>query len=109
VRQRAVKEGAEHFLTKPVELPALVVILNRLLEAQRSQKRQIAGGRRDARARVDPFALPSAAMKALADDAERVARSDSPVLVVGETASARACWRGGCTSGDHAPTRPSWT
>ena len=82
---RAVKEGAEHFLTKPVELPALVVILNRLLEAQRSRQRQIAGGRRDARGRVDPFALPSAAMKALADDAERVARSDSPVLIVGET------------------------
>ena len=82
---RAVKEGAEHFLTKPVELPALVVILNRLLEAQRSRQRQIAGGRRDARGRVDPFALPSAAMKALADDAERVARSDSPVLILGET------------------------
>ena len=82
---RAVKEGAEHFLTKPVELPALVVILNRLLEAQRSRQRQIAGGRRDARARIDPFALPSAAMKALADDAERVALSDSPVLIVGET------------------------
>jgi DNA-binding NtrC family response regulator len=82
---RAVKEGAEHFLTKPVELPALVVILNRLLDARRTRKRQIAGGRRDARARVDPFALPSAAMKALAEDAERVARSDSPVLIVGET------------------------
>jgi DNA-binding NtrC family response regulator len=82
---RAVKEGAEQFLTKPVELPALLVILNRLLEAQRSRQRQIAGGRRDARGRVDPFALPSAAMKALADDAERVALSDSPVLIVGET------------------------
>jgi DNA-binding NtrC family response regulator len=82
---RAVKEGAEQFLTKPVELPALLVILGRLLEAQRSRQRQIAGGRRDARGRIDPFALPSAKMKALADDAERVARSDSPVLILGET------------------------
>ena len=34
---------------------------------------------------IDPFALPSAAISALAEDAERVARSDSPVLVLGET------------------------
>jgi len=82
---RAVKEGAEHFLTKPVELPALLVILERLLGAQRSRQRQIAGGRREARGRTDPFALPSAAMRALADEAARVARSDSPALILGET------------------------
>ena len=29
---RAIKEGAEQFLTKPLELPALQVILQRLLE-----------------------------------------------------------------------------
>jgi DNA-binding NtrC family response regulator len=82
---RAVKEGAEHFLTKPVELPALLVILRRLIETQRNRQRQIAGGRRDTSGRIDPFALPSAAIRALAEDAKRVARSDSPVLVLGET------------------------
>jgi DNA-binding NtrC family response regulator len=82
---RAVKEGAEHFLTKPVELPALLVILERLLGAQRSRQRQIAGGRREARGRTDPFVLPSAPMRALAEEAERVSRSDSPVLILGET------------------------
>ena len=82
---RAVKEGAEHFLTKPVELKALLVILRRLIDAQRVRQRQIAGGRRETHGRVDPFALPSAAMRALAEDAERVARSDSAVLVLGET------------------------
>jgi transcriptional regulator with GAF, ATPase, and Fis domain len=34
---------------------------------------------------VDPFDLPSAAMRALAEDASRVALSDSPVLILGET------------------------
>src|SRR5215813_10029789 len=29
---RAIKEGAEQFLTKPLELPALLVILQRILE-----------------------------------------------------------------------------
>src|SRR5688500_8304362 len=82
---RAVKEGAEHFLTKPVELPALLVILRRLLDAQRHRQRHAAGVRREATGRIDPFALPSAAIRALAEDAERVARSESPVLVLGET------------------------
>ena len=40
---RAVKEGAEHFLTKPVELQALLVILRRLLEDRRNRHRQLAG------------------------------------------------------------------
>jgi DNA-binding NtrC family response regulator len=82
---RAVKEGAEHFLTKPVELPTLLVMLERLLEGQRMRHRQIAGGRREARRSTDPFVLPSAAMRALAEEAERVGRSDSPVLILGET------------------------
>ena len=82
---RAVKEGAEHFVTKPVELPALLVILQRLIDGQRIQKRHAAGGRREARQATDPFALPSAAMRALAAEAERVARSESPVLILGET------------------------
>jgi len=82
---RAVKEGAEQFLTKPVELPALLVIVERLLEGRRMHKRQVAGGRREARRETDPFVLPSAAMRALAEEAERVAASDSPALILGET------------------------
>jgi len=82
---RAVKEGAEQFLTKPVELPALLVILQRLMDGQRIQKRNAAGGRREARQGTDPFALPSPAMRALFEEAERVAASESPVLILGET------------------------
>ena len=33
---RAIKEGAEQFLTKPLELPTLLVILQRLLQKQRN-------------------------------------------------------------------------
>ena len=35
---RAVKEGAEHFLTKPVELSSLLVILERLLDTLRTRQ-----------------------------------------------------------------------
>jgi DNA-binding NtrC family response regulator len=86
---RAMKEGADHFLTKPVELPALLVILERLIETQRTRQRQEAGGRREERRRIDPFALPSTAMHRLAEDAERVALSDSPILLLGETGSGK--------------------
>jgi DNA-binding NtrC family response regulator len=82
---RAIQEGADHFLTKPVEMATLLVILERLLEAQRSRQKQIAGGRRDSRRRADPFALPSGAMRRLGEEAERVAQSDSPALILGET------------------------
>ena len=36
---RAVKEGADQFLAKPVELPALLVVVQRLLESQREKRR----------------------------------------------------------------------
>ncbi|HET7041695.1 MAG TPA: response regulator, partial [Gemmatimonadales bacterium] len=35
---RAMREGADHFFTKPVELPTLLVVLGRLLELRRAQR-----------------------------------------------------------------------
>src|SRR5262245_62323598 len=52
---RAIKEGAEHFLTKPLELPALLVVLERELENARNRRRQQAGRARDLQQRPDPF------------------------------------------------------
>ena len=37
---RAIKEGAEQFLTKPVESKALLVLVRRLVQQQRLRKRQ---------------------------------------------------------------------
>src|SRR5919106_1684818 len=37
---RAIKEGAEQFLTKPVDLQALLVIIERLLDNQRVRQRE---------------------------------------------------------------------
>ena len=61
---RAVKEGADQFLAKPVELPALLVMLRRLLESQREKRRQAAGRARQAREAIDPFTGTSAAIRA---------------------------------------------
>ncbi len=86
---RAVKEGADQFLAKPVELPALLVLLRRLLESQRERRRQIAGRTRQAREAVDPFGGTSAPIRRLAEEARRVAASSSPILIEGETGSGK--------------------
>ena len=86
---RAIKEGAEHFLTKPVELPALLVVLERLVENQRNRQRQMARRSRAARRTADPFLGDSPAMRQLAEDARRFLSSDSPVLIHGETGSGK--------------------
>ncbi len=86
---RAVKEGADQFLAKPVELPALVVMLRRLLETQREKRRQLAGRARQAREALDPFLGTSPAMGRLAEDARRISASSSPILIEGETGSGK--------------------
>ncbi|HEY6808055.1 MAG TPA: sigma-54 dependent transcriptional regulator [Gemmatimonadales bacterium] len=86
---RAIKEGADHFLVKPVELPALLVLLHRLLERERTSRRDRAGEARRVRGDVDPFLSSAPAMRRLAEQAARMADADSPVLILGETGAGK--------------------
>ncbi len=86
---RAVKEGAEQFLTKPVELASLLIVLQRVLEARRARRRQLAGQARESRGEIDPFLGETPAVRRLAEQAERVAASDRPVLIQGPTGSGK--------------------
>ncbi|MFT4132975.1 sigma-54-dependent transcriptional regulator [Labrys sp. (in: a-proteobacteria)] len=86
----AVKEGAEQFLTKPIELPVLHAILKRLFANQRLQRQQRAVATRESRERVDPFAGQSAAIKKLAAQAIKIRGTSSPVLILGETGSGKS-------------------
>ena len=86
---RAIKEGAEQFLTKPLELPALQVILQRLLERQRNHHKQLASKTRQVRQAINPFIGTSAAIRSLAEQAKRILASESPVLILGETGSGK--------------------
>ena len=86
---RAIKEGAEQFLTKPLELPALLVILRRLLEKQRNHNKQLASKTRLIRQAIDPFIGTSAAIRALAEQARRILTTESPVLILGETGTGK--------------------
>ena len=86
---RAIKEGAEQFLTKPLELPTLLVILQRLLQKQRNHHKQLASKSRQVRQAVDPFIGTSPAIRALADQARKILSTESPVLILGETGTGK--------------------
>lgn len=86
---QAIQEGAEHFVTKPVDLSALTVVLKRVLRNQRNLQKERANRSRRLREIVDPFVGTSAAISCLAELAARVASADSPVLIHGETGSGK--------------------
>jgi DNA-binding NtrC family response regulator len=92
---RAMKDGAEQFFTKPVELPALRIVLDRALENRRHRQASLAGKSRSTRQAADPFLGDSPAIRSLAEQAARVAGASLPVLIQGETGSGKgvlACW-----------------
>jgi DNA-binding NtrC family response regulator len=86
---RAIKEGADQFLTKPVELPALLLIIERLFEHQRDRQASLLRKKHQVRRTLDPFLGESPAIRKLAEQARRVLASPSPVLVLGETGSGK--------------------
>ncbi|MGA2099824.1 MAG: sigma-54 dependent transcriptional regulator [Candidatus Sulfotelmatobacter sp.] len=86
---RAVKEGAEQFLTKPVQLSTVAVVLERALTNQRNLQKQLAGSSAQNRKRTNPFIGSSPAARQLCEQAERVAHSDYSVLLTGETGSGK--------------------
>ena len=86
---QAMKEGAAHFLTKPVTLPALAVVIERSLEHQRNRKQELARKARQDRHPVDPFVGTSRAIRELAEQARRVAGAERPVYLRGETGTGK--------------------
>src|SRR5664279_4933089 len=86
---RAIKQGAEQFLTKPVELPALHTLLVRALENKRYRQHSLVNLSKAKRERLDPFLGTSAAIRKLQELARRVVSSDSPILIQGETGSGK--------------------
>ena len=86
---RAIKDGAEQFLTKPIDLEAMLVIFERLLEDQRNRRKQLAARPRSGQPALDPFLGTSAPIRELAREATRLSQTDRPVLVQGETGTGK--------------------
>ncbi len=87
---QTVKLGAEHFLTKPVDLPTLAVMLERSLENQRNRRKLALDHNRSTREGINPFLGTSAGIEKLAELSARVASSDSPILIQGETGTGKS-------------------
>jgi len=85
---QAIKSGAEHFLTKPVDLESLEILVRRTLDQQRD-RRQRASTAAVASAAPMPFSGKSHAVRRLAEMAGAAIDSDLPVLILGETGSGK--------------------
>jgi DNA-binding NtrC family response regulator len=83
---RAMREGADQFLTKPVEMQALELMIERLLEESAARRPDPARPRAPQPADLDPFAGTS-------DEIRRLA-GDGPVLITGETGSGKGVLAG---------------
>jgi DNA-binding NtrC family response regulator len=92
---RAIKEGAEQFLTKPVDLPALLIVAERLIEHRRNRQSTLAVRWRENREAVDPFLGDSPTILRLAGQARKVAATNSTVLLQGPSGAGKgvlAAW-----------------
>ena len=88
---RAIQLGAEQFLVKPLDLPALLLVLNRALENQRNRRKQLARDSLEQPQRaVDPFIGQSAAIHRLEEQSRLAAATESPILIRGETGTGKS-------------------
>jgi DNA-binding NtrC family response regulator len=79
----AMRRGAQNFLTKPVELPSLLLEVERVLEQRRACS--VSKTAAVPSSPLDPFLGVSEAIKTLAHNAKRIKDADSPILIEGET------------------------
>ena len=86
---RAIQDGAEQFLIKPVELSLLHAVLLRVLANQRSRHQSLARISTIKPECIDPFLGTSAAIRRIQELARRVVHSESPILLQGETGSGK--------------------
>lgn len=84
-----IKKGVEQCLSKPVEASALLMIVEKVLENARNQQKQRANSARRERVSLNPFLGESTAVKRLQEAAIKVANSQSPVLIQGETGTGK--------------------
>ena len=89
VAAQAIQEGADQFLTKPVQLAAFLLVVDRVLENQRNRRARLREEARRAREHVDPFLGESPGIRILAERASRVAGSTVPILIHGETGTGK--------------------
>jgi two-component system response regulator HydG len=86
----SIRRGASHYLTKPFKLDELALFLDRLLD-ERRVRREATALRTVLRDRPSEVGIiaGSPAMRRVFDVLDRMARSDVPVLLLGETGTGK--------------------
>ena len=86
---QAVKNGAEQFIPKPVDLGFLIAMLRRALETVRFQQKDVASKLERARYTRDPFLGIGPAIQELRKSATRAAEANITILIQGETGTGK--------------------
>jgi DNA-binding NtrC family response regulator len=86
---KAMKLGAEHFITKPLQLDVLFDLLGRALQQQRSRRRFLGQSIKGARYKRDPFLGSSDVICSLREQAEKILGTNWPILIQGETGTGK--------------------
>jgi DNA-binding NtrC family response regulator len=86
---KAIKEGAEHFLTKPVQFAVLAATVRSCLESQQNQRKQLAHKLSRSRYEKNPFEGTSEAIQRLSEEAHKIAHTQRPILIQGETGTGK--------------------
>jgi DNA-binding NtrC family response regulator len=92
---KMIKAGADQFLTKPIELPSFLTVLQQILEQRRNHKNRLASQAQRKSLLLDPFLGVSPAVRALAQKAKKLLSTDHPILIQGETGTGKgvlAAW-----------------
>jgi DNA-binding NtrC family response regulator len=84
-----MKEGAAHFVTKPVELSVLKALVERMLDESRREARERAANAVNTRRSFDPFIGSSAAIQGVRELSTLIAAADAPVVIGGETGTGK--------------------
>jgi DNA-binding NtrC family response regulator len=94
VAVRAMRAGADQFLTKPIELHALEVMAVRLVEEAAALRPDPDRPRTPAAGDLDPFAGTSEVIRRLEQEALRISTAEGPVLITGETGTGKGVLAG---------------
>ncbi len=86
---RAIKEGAEQFVTKPVQLSVLRAYVRASLEHQQNKRKQLARTRTNVRYEKDPFLGTSSVIRELSQEARKIIQTERPILLHGETGTGK--------------------
>jgi DNA-binding NtrC family response regulator len=86
---KAIKEGAEQFMTKPVQFTVLSSYVRACLENQQNKRKQLARSLSSARYEKDPFQGSSTLIRQLEQEITKFVYTERPILIQGETGTGK--------------------